>query len=502
MFRRLPPAAIAIAAFFGLVAFVRSSIPLIDGDVWWHIRAGREVLDTGSIARNDTWSLVAPGAPWTSQDWLSNVLLATLDRAGGIGHTLASLAYAGLVVGALALLWLALSVRGTTGWLGRIVWLAAGLTVAGPTIGVRVQVIDLALAAATLLVLWHYLAHRRRRWLIGLPVIAAAWANLHAGWVVLFLLGSAVLVGEGLDRFAGRRPAGESPPLDGREAGWLLGSGVASLAAVALNPSGVGLYLYPLQTSFIAAHRDYLAEWSPPDLATLPGQLLAGFLLLGVLPALALAAHRARSADLLVLLGLTVMAVSAARFLLFAPLAAAVVCLVLDPVAAATDLGRRVAPILRSLARPARSPRLGALNLALVVAVAGGGVTAAVLRTSPSAQATAVAQHMPVAAVDWLLAHPVGTRPFNTYAWGGYLGYRRPNLPVFIDGRSDVYGDQPIRAYAEVVQLNADPAQLLDGYAIDHVLFNTGTPLAAWLDAQEAWELVHRDELASVWARR
>lgn len=502
MLRRLPPATIAVAAFFGLVAFARAAIPLIDGDVWWHIRAGREILASGAIPRTDTWSLVTPGAAWTSQDWLSNVVLAALDGLGPVGHTMASLLYSALVVIALVLLWLALSVRGSTGWLGRIVWLATGLTVAGPTLGVRVQVVDLLFAAATLLVLWHYLAHRRRRWLIALPLLAMAWANLHAGWVVLFLLGGAVLAGEFLDALAGRRLPGQAPPLAGRDAGWLLAAGLASLAAVALNPNGAALYAYPLTTSLIAAHRDYLAEWSPPDIALLPGQLLAGFLVLGVLPALALGARRARCGDLLVLLGLTLMAVSAARFLLLIPLAAAVSSLLLDPILAESRFGRRLARPLRSLARPARTAGLGLLNALLCAAVLAAGALVAAARVSPAAQARSIAEHMPVAAVDWLLDHPSGRRPFNTYSWGGYLGYRRPELPVFIDGRSDVYGDAPIRAYADAVQLNVDPATLLDGYGIDHVLFNTGTPLARWLDARSEWQRVYRDPLATIWVRR
>ncbi|MBA2634197.1 MAG: hypothetical protein H0U86_14575, partial [Chloroflexi bacterium] len=187
-------AQVAMIAFFALVALPRASIPLIDGDVWWHIRAGSEVMASGRVASVDTWSIVGAGLPWTSQDWLSNVALAAIhgpNPSSEVGAMLASVAYAGAVLAALGLLWLALRVRGVRGWIGQIVWLAAGLTVAGPTIGVRVQVIDMTLAAATLLLLCGHLSDGRRRWLVGLPVVSVLWANLHAGWVLLFLLGGA-----------------------------------------------------------------------------------------------------------------------------------------------------------------------------------------------------------------------------------------------------------------------------------------------------------------------
>jgi hypothetical protein len=148
---RVSMSSVAMVAFFALVAVPRSAIPLIDGDVWWHIRAGEAVLSTHTVPSTDTWSIVGRGLHWTSQDWLSNVLLALGARWDLGGWVALSLATALMVAVALAILWKAVRVvdRGA-GWLGRIVWCAAGLTVAGPTLGVRVQVVDLPLTALVL----------------------------------------------------------------------------------------------------------------------------------------------------------------------------------------------------------------------------------------------------------------------------------------------------------------------------------------------------------------
>jgi hypothetical protein len=493
---------VAIAAFFALVVWPRASVPLIDGDVWWHIRAGLEVLETGRVPAQDSWSIVGAGLPWTSQDWLSNVVLAVLtggDASGGVGATLASIVYALLVVLAMALLWRALSARGVRGWLGRIAWLSAGALAAGPTLGVRVQVVDLALGALTLLLLWSYLADRRRRWLVGLPLVAVAWANLHAGWVLLFLLGGAIVVGELVDRRL--RPGLEGARLDGRQIAELVIALVAAALAIAINPGGLGLYAYPIQTSLIAAHRDFLAEWSPPSLGSIVGQVFAAFVVLGVIPAVAFGWRRTRSADLLVLVGVTVMAASAARFLLVVPIAATVACLALTNGLSGTTFGGTVGRVADRMARPAPSAALGVLNTLLIVVIIAVGTGIVAARVQPGAQRQAIAEHMPVSAVDWMLRNTPGERPFNTYSWGGYLGLRRPSLPVYIDGRSDIYGDAPIREYARAVLLETDPAELFDRREIDHVLFNVGTPLAAWLDDSPQWERAYADELAGVWIR-
>ncbi len=275
-----------------------------------------------------------------------------------------------------------------------------------------------------------------------------------------------------------------------------------ALAAISLNPNGPAIYLYPFETAGIAAHRDFLAEWSPPDVASLPGLLYLGFVVLGVIPALVLGWRRLRTADLLVLVGLTVMAGMAARFLLVAgPIGAAILAVALTPVIERTAAGRVIGPLVRRMGRPPRRAVLGAIHLALAGSLVVAGVAVTAVRVSPAAQQAAIADHMPVGAVDWILANDPGSRPFNTYSWGGYLGFRRPDTLVFIDGRSDIYGDAPIRAYADTVSLRSDPSAVLRMHDIDHVLFNTDHPFADWLRANPDWTATYSDPLATVWVR-
>jgi hypothetical protein len=499
--RRIPMSAVAIAAFFALVAIPRSAIPLIDGDVWWHIRAGETILSAGKVPSADTWSIVGHGLPWTSQDWLTNVFMALFDRLGVTGWFLLSVTFALLVALALGILWKAIRYTDPrAGWLGRIVWLAVGLTVAGPTLGVRVQVIDLPLTALTLYLLWRYRREGGWKPLVGLPIIALGWANLHAGWVLLFLIGGAFIVGEAADRLLQRQV--EPLPMAWPSIARVVVAMLAAAAVLSINPNGIDLYGYPLATASIPAHREFLAEWSPPSIATLPGQLLAGFLLLGVVPTLLVAWRRLRMADALVLIGLSVMAISAARFLLVAgPICAGIVAAYIDPTLTRSSIGRAISPVLQRMQR--RPPAAAAgLHLLLVVVIGLAGAAVAFGRAGPVAQIELIDQNMPVEAVDWIIANDPGGRPFNQYSWGGYLGLRRPSELVYIDGRSDIYGDPPIRRYAETVLLLRDPQAVLDADRIDYVLFDVHTPLAQWLDDSAAWRRAYADSLAGVWVRR
>jgi hypothetical protein len=498
----VPAATAAIVGFFVAAVLPRATWPLIDGDVWWHIRAGGEVLRTGRVPNVDTWSIVGAGRPWVSQDWLANVLLAAGNSLGTWGQTLLSLLFGGFTVLAFWILWRAIALRvPRIGWASRLIWLSIGLVLAGPVMGVRVQVFDLLLASCTVWICWRYLVDPRRRWLIGLPAIAFAWANLHAGWVLLFLIAGAVLVGEGADRLLHRELA-DRQPLEWPQLRDLALGLLAAVAALAANPNGIGLYGYPLYTLGITALNRYVMEWFPASFANLFGQLLLGFTLVGVLPTLILGRSRLRTADTLILVGLTIMAWQAIRFLLIeGPIGAAIIAVVLAPSLSETRLGRAVGVILQRLSQP-RSGGRRVLHLSITGLLVAVGLGVTLLRIVPATQASEISRVLPAGAVTWLDAHEPGTRMFNRYEWGGYIGEHRPGQLVFMDGRADVYGDALLRMYVSIIGVEGDPQLLFDRYRIDYAVFPPDTPLAAWFDASGHWERVYSDKTAAIWALR
>jgi hypothetical protein len=500
--RGVPAAAAGVVGFFAAAVLPRATWPLIDGDVWWHIRAGEQVLHTGAVSHVDTWSIVGAGRAWTSQDWLANVLLAAGNSLGPWGQTGLSFLFGAITVLAFWILWRAIALRvPQIGWASRIVWLSIGLALAGPVMGVRVQVLDLLMAVLVVWICWRYLVDPRRRWLIGLPVLAAVWANLHAGWILLFLLVGAMLVGEAADRLPGRNVSG-APTLSWgqlRDLGLAL---IAALVALAFNPNGLALYGYPFYTLGITSLSRYVMEWFPASLDNLFGWLLAGFALVAVLPALIFGRRRLRTADALILVALTLMAYRAIRFLLIVgPIGGAIAAVVLAPILSQTSLGRRAAPILARLSAPATGSR-SRLHIGLVALLVALGVGVSVLRVSPPAQTAEIARVLPAQAVAWLDQHEPGTRIFNRYEWGGYIGQHRPQQLVFMDGRADVYGDALLEMYVSIIGVQGDPQPVFDRYRIDYAVFPPDTPLAVWFDASAGWKRVYRDSIAAIWVRR
>ncbi|MDH4335502.1 MAG: hypothetical protein OEW24_09685, partial [Chloroflexota bacterium] len=202
------------------------------------------------------------------------------------------------------------------------------------------------------------------------------------------------------------------------------------------------------------------------------------------------------------LLGLTVMAWQAIRFLLIVgPIGGAVAAVVLAPIVSTSRFGTRLGPTLARLSRPATGAR-GVLHLTLagVLLVLGCGI--AVLRTVPPSQEAEIGRVLPADAVRWLDANEPGSRLFNRYEWGGYIGQHRPDQPIFMDGRADVYGDELLQMYVGIIGLHEDPQVEFDKFGIDHAVFPPDTPLAEWFDASPNWGRVYEDSTAAIWVRR
>src|SRR6202162_5059243 len=102
---------IFIFLFWSLLAGPLSNRPLADADIGWHIRTGELILATHSLPRTDPFSSTMQGQPWFAWEWLYDILLGILHRAGGLNGVVW---WCGFLVAAIfALLFSQLLQRGT-----------------------------------------------------------------------------------------------------------------------------------------------------------------------------------------------------------------------------------------------------------------------------------------------------------------------------------------------------------------------------------------------------
>lgn len=98
------------------------------------------------------------------------------------------------------------------------------------------------------------------------------------------------------------------------------------------------------------------------------------------------------------------------------------------------------------------------------------------------------------------IGHLEQVETFNEYIWGGYLIYK--NVPVFIDGRADVYQKESevFQDYVDTVRFKKDPLEILEKYQIKQVLISINTPLDLYLK-RAGWVEKYRDNIAVIYLK-
>jgi len=113
----------------------------------------------------------------------------------------------------------------------------------------------------------------------------------------------------------------------------------------------------------------------------------------------------------------------------------------------------------------------------------------------------AIATLFPVDAVDFLEREGwVETRRgYNHFDWGGYLIWR--GVPVFIDGRPDMYGNEFMLMYMQTLAVSPEWRDPLRMYDVDYVLTKPEGSLHVLLTESDDWQEVYNDGVASVFDR-
>jgi hypothetical protein len=93
---------LAIGLVFVVIGMLACLAPT-QSDTWWLLRAGRETLQTGSVALADTSSHTASGLFWPNHEWLSEVIFYSLHWAGRL--PLVTLFCSAVIVGTWVLSW-------------------------------------------------------------------------------------------------------------------------------------------------------------------------------------------------------------------------------------------------------------------------------------------------------------------------------------------------------------------------------------------------------------
>ena len=469
--------AVALLFLAGAVFYLSNGYTeMMGSDMWWHIAAGRELLQTGTLWMVDDWSYTAFGKDWLNHEWLSDIIYYQWVSLWGVE----SLVYWKwlVIIATFGILQLALA-RYSGDHIAALLCSGIAIAIAAPFLDVRPHLYSLLNFS---ILLWLLLGRQARLW--ALALLFFVWVNLHGG----FFFG---LMAAGILVFPWRNFS-----LVTLRAAVVIG--LVCLLAATLNPSGIGTFLYPLKYAFdeTSPFRQ-LGEWISPFK---PGGITSPlFFIFMWAPLLGLGYFIPRvrkSVDLpiegVLLTALTLaMALTSRRFI---PLFGISLAVMLAPL---------LAFIFNSL-----SLRRYALPLSLVALVFAFSRAAPYpLKAGPAFHYLVAEYSYPVDMLNYIETNNIQGKVYALYNWGGYIHWRVDgDLKVFMDGRADtIYDAQTYYDYTHVLASRPGWIELVENSGAEYMLWphlgKGGQQKLQQLLATGRWRPVYRDAVGWLLAK-
>jgi len=485
---------------FLLVFTMAARVPL-DTDFWWHLRAGEESWLTLRPVLVDHTSYTRFGEPWINHSWLGQVIIYNVYKITG------NFGVAGLVavIAAISMTLVYYQMRGSPIMRSFVIVLACA--VAAPVWSPRPQIFTLLmLSGLSWLCYSNKWRQEDRMWMI-IPLFII-WSNLHGGYIVGFIFLGLTLAGDVLNNIVGFRDYLEIPWRNIWRTGlWLL----AGWAAVIINPNGVLTWTIPLKTINVGLLRESIDEWASPDFHELALQPFI-WLLIGVIGAVGFSRRKLDLVEFLQIAGFGYMALLAKRnFAPFAIVTAPIMARFLAEIdlhflKKKQDLSSGLIVKTGGMDQAPKNGyterKLRLLNIVLLIIVFTAGVMKLIIVTEAKVVDRLKAEMFPVGAVSWIIKNQPEGRLFNSYNWGGFISWELREYPVFIDGRTDLYGEELLRLYSEISSGSPEWDKKLMKFDVNLVLIEASSGLARELEKSSDWFNGYKDEIAVVYIRR
>lgn len=451
--------------------------PLSDPDVWWHLRLGNDMLVSHTVPRTEVYTFTMHGTPFVDFYWLSEIILASLFQ---LLHPIGLTVVFGLLGTSILIIAGAknrLSLRSAIG----LTIVAVGLE---PVFGVRPVVFSWLFFVLLLRLTEKLPSLSTPKTLLYSILIFLPWVNMHDGfilplgylamvlgfqtlWLIFRLLKQDWLPKPFLNRTTYQKL-------------WLV-SGVGIVASL-ITPYGFSSWQTLLHEGLSEQNKNSIGEWSS---LVFKHQLGLIYFCLALF-VFSLAArfklwqpHQWIIYSIFFVIGGS--GVIHAPFFLLLILPTFLVCL--DKIKIPKDF-------------------LLYAKLYVTVPLVIGVFAFALFKWAEVPNTKLLeGKEFPVAAVAAAQKLGIAGKVFTSYGWGGYVSYRLPNNPYFIDGRMSSWSrrDKPLlEDYFTIESTKPGFEDLLATDKPNWFLLRPETNLASWLKDQPEYTIVYEDKTSVV----
>lgn len=513
--RRLSHAAglLAIGAICGLLILM-ANVEIKDLDLWLHLAVGRFILQNGYVPQVDVLSCTMAGKPWVNHEWLFQIIAYLVNQWRGPD----GLILLQVIMVVLTLLLLLLLGYNKENQLLTIIPLFLVLFVYRDRFTIRPDLFSLFFLVLFFYILFYHL-HRRWAWFV-LFIAQIVWTNIHGFFILGPVIVLILIASQELKR-RGRLPYqwNQVDRLDDADYRRLKNIFFVLIAACLVNPMGIQGAWYPIKTllQLSGESKIFFAKilelqkpinWHHPWALT----PYMHYKLLIIASFLSFVVNRRRiNLDLLFLwMAFLVFSFSAIRNLTyFAFMAYFAIFVNLSSFS-----GEHIT-LFKTVSLKIRHIFSLAVKVMLIFYLVDYGMKLSYngyydfdTYQRKSEFGGVSLRNFPYKAADFLVRNNIKGNFFNDFNSGAYLtGRVFPNIRVFIDGRTELYGaefftrqDQTWRGDKKLFD------QFMDQYKISGLFLNSvQAPIPQkllWqISKDDHWELVYLDYDAAIFLR-
>lgn len=477
---------------FILIFFMALRVPL-DSDFWWHVRAGQLSLMNGSPVLEDLTTFSVFKSPWVNHSWLSQVFYFLIQNSLGNIGIMISVA----IIATFSIFFVFIRLKSNPIINGFTILLCVLTTavVWSP----RPQLLTLLFFSILTYLLTEKSIFSDKIPTILIPILFLIWGNLHAGFSIGIILMISILVGMVMDFLFTKEKSNHNQFKT--IIYWLLLIIACSLI-VMINPNGIGIWQVQFNTITLPSLQNLIPEWASPNFHELYQQ---PFLWLWLLLVFFFMANRSSYKfstiiPLLVLGGLGF--ISRRNYVYFAVFSIPLLSNELQcffEIYIKDSLSKlRVMDKIKNFNTKSDNKFSKFINLFFIGFLWFITTWKIVYLGSPIIFDVYEKMSFPKDAITALENYDLTNfRCLNSYTWGGYISWKNPEMRIFIDGRTDLYGEKLIQDWLEMVNGGETWREKFEIYDINCVFLEEERPIINLL-RDSGWQVIYSDDLSVI----
>ena len=480
--------------FTFIIGLLMAFEPITDNDWFWHYVIGDWVNTTHIIPKSELFSWYG-NFPWTSHEWLTELIMYKLTPFGCIIIMLIIFLLLYFIMAKM------LKVKLSKIFDFKLIYLLL-MTVFFKVTGPRPYIISLLFFAYLVYVLFSYIDEKpwAKKLVWTIPVLQILWVNFHGGsssLAYLFIIGTLICDGivrilpKQFDRFAEKK-------LSKEQIKTLFIVLILTIIGSCLNPFGVNMLFYPFSNMADTSMLDYILEWASASFHGMFGIYL--FIMIALpLFNLILTKDKMKLHEIGFQLLLFFMALKSQRFI------------GMYGIYSTWCLGKYFFIkedfyewIKRPFQKFSKYITIGFSIILILIMVAVGYKQINAFANTGIIDNDGFYSDQAIEKVIEIQPE----RMYNDYSQGGYLLYKLneynalDKVKVFGYGLGDVFSKTILPDSVNLADLYKDPREILNKYDFDLILTTKNHTLHYFLDECDDYKLIYSDDMCYIYVKK